>query len=279
MLSKDRRRPASISYVLSGSWRCVFETVCLFRITFGADFRWVACSQKLLDFPKIRLDSYIPSLLALLKPVMFDRITIEASCRVWLRALKLLSKDTLCEYFVPIVVTLLSVFPSDDDTDTHPDEGAKLDGSDSGDALLLAHVVDVLRYVVRDRLEDVKDVLNRIPCVPRCHILDDVLAVGVSEMSGFSLCPWLDSCLCVPIKQRVISHLAEQSLLDSIRQLTALLRNDMLAVKRMALVQIERQVTKNASQVKQLWMCFWELRRYHQSFWLVSDLLIVLWWK
>jgi hypothetical protein len=49
--------------------------------------------------------------------------------------------------------------------------------------------------------------------------------------------------------QRVISHLAEQSLLDSIKQLTQLLRNDMLAVKRMALVQIERQVTRNASEV------------------------------
>jgi hypothetical protein len=147
--------------------------------------------QKLLDFPKIKLDSYIPSLLALLKPVMFDRVTIEASCRVWLQALKLLSKETMCEYFVPIVVSLLSVFPSEDDTDTHPDDAAKLDGSDAIDAMLLSRVVDILRYLVRDRYEDVKDALNTIPCVPRCHLLDDVLAVS----SKFLLVLLVVNCL------------------------------------------------------------------------------------
>ena len=149
--------------------------------------------QKLVQYPRNHLEGVVPPILALLKPALNDKALITVACKAWLRMAQCLTKESLGQYLASMVVSLLSVFPSSDDAEAST-ESIKLDLSVPADEALLLEVHAVLNYLLQDRLEDVREFLKDIPCLPRCRLLEDIERVS----AACAACSCSRCVTCVP---------------------------------------------------------------------------------
>ncbi len=141
--------------------------------------------QKLLQYPQNNLEGFVPPIRALLKSALNDKALISLTCKAWLRMAQCLTKESLGQYLASMVVSLLSVFPCADDAEASSDS-IKLDLGVPADEVLLLEVHGILRYLLHDRFEDVKEFVKDIPCVPRCRLLEDIERVRVVCCAAFS---------------------------------------------------------------------------------------------
>lgn len=154
----------------------------------------------------------MPPILALLKPALNNKELIAPACRVWLILCRILNKRSLAEYLSPMMVSLLSVFPSEDDLEASTDT-IKMDVRNPADELLLMDVLKVIMYLLEDRFEDVKESLKHIPCVPRCRLLSDVERVSFCQRfwtigPHFLLSMPFPDCISKRLRHRVSKQLA-----------------------------------------------------------------------
>lgn len=200
--------------------------------------------QRLLAYPQNNLEGFVPPILVLLRPALLDRTLIVSACRVWRCMVEALTQACLVQYLVPMVASLLSVFPSEDDVESSKDR-SHLDPADPEDEALLLHVLSVLRVLLEVRYDDVKEHLAELPSLPKCSLLADLQEVRVR----------VRLCGC-PVReprrqpaQKLAQHNTNRTLVSELTKAIALLSHDTLAVQQMAVVQIERLVVANCSQV------------------------------